>query len=104
MQKSLLNKLRDLKPELQSKGFELIGVFGSYARDEETSNSDIDLLYQINDIDSYLEKYKGWDSILHIVETKDFLKKELHKDIDFVDKATLNDIGQEYILKDLVYV
>ncbi len=104
MQSNLLNKLKELKPKLNAEGFDLIGVFGSYARDEETPTSDIDLLYQINDIKSYMKKYQGWDSILHIVETKDFLKKELHKDIDFVDKDTLNETGKEYILKELVYV
>jgi len=104
MESDLLQKLKKLKPELDNKGFELLGVFGSYARDEEKPNSDIDLLYKVKDIKSYLEKYQGWDSILHIVETKEFLKKELNKNVDFVDKATLNDIGKEYILKDLVYV
>lgn len=104
MQNNLLDKLKILKPKLYDEGFELLGVFGSFARDEETSSSDIDLLYKIEDTKAYLEKYQGWDSILHIVETKDFIKKELDRDVDFVDKATLNDIGKEYILKDLVYV
>lgn len=104
MQNDLLNKIKELKPKLHEEGFELLGVFGSFVRDEESKDSDIDLLYEITDTNKYLQKYQGWDSILHIVETKDFLKKELKRDIDFVDKDTLNSIGKEYILKDLVYV
>ncbi len=104
MQNDLLNKIKKLKPKLHDEGFELLGVFGSFARDEQSKDSDIDLLYEITDTNTYLQKYQGWDSILHIVETKDFLKKELERDIDFVDKDTLNSIGKEYILKDLVYV
>ena len=104
MQNDLLDKIKNLKPKLHDEGFELLGVFGSFARNEETSNSDIDLLYKIENTNSYLEKYQGWDSILHIVETKNFIQKELKRDIDFVDRDTLNDIGKEHILKDLIYV
>lgn len=104
MQSELLYKLKELKPKLQREGFELLGVFGSYARDEETSKSDIDLLYKINDMDAYLKKYEGWDSILHIVKIKEFLKKELKKDVDFVDRDTLSSIRVKFILKDLVII
>ena len=104
MKNDLLDKLKELKPKLQDEGFELLGVFGSFAREEASKDSDIDLLYEIKNTDNYLAKYQGWDSIVHIVETKDFLKKELKRDIDFVDKSTLNKIGKEYILRDLVYV
>lgn len=104
MNRQILTKLKQLKPKLQNEGFELIGVFGSFARDEEKATSDIDLLYQIKDTKEYLEKYSGWNSILHILEIKDFLKKELKKDIDFVDKSTLDTIAKKYIQKDLVYV
>lgn len=104
MNAQVLNKLKNLKPKLLNEGFELIGVFGSFARNEETKNSDIDILYQINNTDEYLKKYSGWDSILHILEVKDFLKKELHRDVDFVDKSTLTHISNKYIQKDLIYV
>lgn len=104
MDLKVLEKLKQLKLKLQNEGFELIGVFGSFARDEQTPTSDIDILYQINDTKSYLEKYTGWDSILHILEVKDLLKRELHREVDFVDKSTLNSISNKYIQKDLVYV
>ena len=104
MNAQLLTKLKELKPKLQNEGFELIGVFGSFARNEENSSSDIDILYQIKDTKEYLKKYSGWDSITHIVETKEFLQKELHKNIDFVDKTSLNSIANKYIQKDLIYV
>lgn len=104
MNSIVLEKIKQLKPKLQDEGFEIIGVFGSFARDEETPDSDIDILYQIKNTNKYLEKYSGWDSILHIVEIKEFLKKELQREIDFVDKTTLSPISNKYIQKDLVYV
>lgn len=104
MQNNLLDQIKKLKPKLHDEGFELLGVFGSVARDEERSDSDIDLLYKIEDTNKYLDKYKGWDSILHIVETKDFIQKELKRDVDFVDQDTLDSLAKEHILKDLIYV
>lgn len=104
MNTQVLAKLKELKPKLQNEGFELIGIFGSYARNEENSNSDIDILYQIKDTKKYLEKYSGWNSILHIVETKEFLQKELQKNIDFVDQSTLTPTSSKYIQKDLIHV
>lgn len=104
MNNQVLKKLKQLKPKLQNEGFELIGIFGSFARNEEKPTSDIDILYQIKDTKEYLKKYSGWDSILHIVEIKELLKKELKKEIDFVDKSTLDSIANKYIQKDLIYV
>lgn len=104
MNNQILEKLKELKPKLHDEGFELIGIFGSFARNEEKPNSDIDILYQIKDTKEYLKKYSGWDSILHIVEIKDFLKKELQKEVDFVDQSSLDSIANKYIQKDLIYV
>ena len=41
----ILKKLRTLKPVLQEKyGVSELALFGSYSRDEQTSNSDIDIM------------------------------------------------------------
>lgn len=100
----ILSKLHILKDKYKNDGFSIIGVFGSVARDEAKDNSDIDILYKIDNIDEYLKKYSGWDSINHIVDTKAKLEKELNHKIDFVDIETLNNIGKKYILEDLVYI
>jgi predicted nucleotidyltransferase len=39
-----------------------------------------------------------------LADTKEFLKKELNKEVDFVDKDTLNEIEKEVILKELKYL
>ena len=103
--KEILEYLSFYKKEFQEKtDFTILGIFGSYARDEGDENSDIDILYKIEDIKNYLSKYNGWEAINHIVETKKNLSKLLDRDIDFVDIESLNSIGREYILKDLKYV
>ena len=45
---TILEKLKAHKPELQKKyPVSRVGVFGSYARGEATSNSDIDIALEI---------------------------------------------------------
>ncbi len=101
----LINFIRSYKQEFKNQfDFNLVGIFGSFARDDNNENSDIDILYEIEDINKYLLKYNGWNAINHIVETKEHLKNILNREVDFVDIASLNAIGKEYILKDLKYV
>lgn len=100
----ILQTLKTLKPALQKEGFTILGIFGSYARDEADKSSDIDILYKIEDMDSYLSKYSGWEAINHIVEIKEKLMSIFQTDVDFVDIETLNTVGKEYILKEIKYV
>ncbi len=50
----MLAALRELKPWLESQGVTDLRLFGSFARDEATSDSDVDLLCR-------LTKRMGWD-------------------------------------------
>lgn len=100
----VFEKLHDLKITFQKDGINILGVFGSYARGDYTNNSDIDILYEIKDIQAFMQKYKGFSAFSKLADTKEFLKKELAKEVDFVDKDTLNEIGKEFILKEVKYV
>lgn len=44
--KIILNKLKDINPSIEKDGIKLLGLFGSYSRDEATRNSDIDILIE----------------------------------------------------------
>ena len=46
---ALFNELKSLKQVLQKDGFIIDGVFGSYARDENTEQSDVDILYHLEE-------------------------------------------------------
>jgi uncharacterized protein len=100
----ILGTLRELKPKYEAEGFEILGLFGSYARDEATESSDVDILYKIPNMTEYLQKHSGWNAINRIVEAKESLSQTLHKKVDFVDIETLNSVGKKYILADVVYV
>lgn len=100
----LIQKLLALKPTLKNEGFTIIGIFGSYAREDYTSNSDIDILYTLSDPHKFSKKYGGFGAFTKIRETKEFLAKEFGKEVDFVDGTSLSRTGKKYILEDLVSV
>ena len=65
----ILNKLKDINPSIEKDGIKLLGLFGSYSRNEETPSSDIDILIETTPL--LLEKYKG----LPIFEVDTYLQK-----------------------------
>ena len=88
------NKLRELKPLLQGKfAVERIGYFGSYSRNEQTKNSDIDILV-------YFRKPIGWD----FFDLQDLPEKELKLKVDLVSAKALKQQLKESILKSVKYV
>lgn len=68
-----------------------IAVFGSYARGEMDSHSDIDILYSLN------KKI----SLFDIVQIKLDLEEKLNRKIDFVSKKGLKEWITPYVMKDL---
>ncbi len=94
----ILNKLKELKPIYQQEGLEIVGLFGSYAKDDETEYSDIDIAYKLN-YEEFSKKYVGgFSKLLRIDSIKDELKTIFKKEIDFVPDSN------KKILKDIIYV
>ena len=44
----IILKLKELKPIYEKEGMKLIGIFGSFAKNSATENSDIDILYELD--------------------------------------------------------
>lgn len=94
----ILIKLKELKPIYQNEGLEILGVFGSYAKETNTKYSDIDIAYKL-DYDKFSKKYiGGFSKILRINEIKDELKAIFKTEVDFVSDSN------KKIMKDLIYV
>ncbi len=104
MKQDLLDKLIELKPELQKEGITIIGIFGSYARGDYTDESDVDILYEIDNPQKFVKEYNGWGAFTKLAETKEYISKKLGKRVDFVSKNSLNMVGKKFILRDLKYV
>jgi len=69
-----------------------IGIFGSFARKEETPNSDIDILV----------KFKETISLLDLAKIHRELSQILEKDVDLVTESSVkNERLKKYIYNDL---
>jgi predicted nucleotidyltransferase len=102
MKKTMLESLKNLKEKYKSIGFIIVGIFGSYAKDEEKDSSDIDIVYTLDK--KFVSTY-GWGSVIKLEEIKEEIKKTLN--IQKVDLATIDNNSktfQEIIKKELVYV
>ena len=95
-----MKTLEDIKSALKKHKTELedrfkvkkIGVFGSYAREEEANTSDVDILVDLNEP-------IGWE----IVDLKEFLEKILGIEVDLVTVKALKPELSDIILKEAVY-
>ena len=103
MKSTILKKLKQLNEDYKNNGFLIVGVFGSYARDEQTKDSDIDILYKLDK--KFTDKYGGWGSIMQLEIIKDEIKKLLNvKKVDLATADTHNETLQKTIKNELVYV
>jgi len=88
----MVDDVKNLIPLLVDAGAVRVGLFGSVARGEENSNSDIDLFVQF-------EKAKT-PSLLGIVGLRDELEKLSGRKVDLITK--LNRHLVPYVNKDVV--
>jgi len=96
--------LSSMKKEYLNEGFELVGVFGSYARGSTDKYSDIDIAYKL-DFQTFDKQFKGgFSKLLRIEEIKKELQKLLHIKIDLVSMNSSNVAFKERIKKDMLYV
>jgi predicted nucleotidyltransferase len=87
-------KLKNLKPILSDKySVVRIGYFGSYSRNEQTENSDIDILVEFG-------KPIGWD----FFDLQEMLENELKLKVDLVSNKALKEQLKETILHQVKYV
>ena len=95
----ILDYLKSKKEELHKKyGIVSLGLYGSYARNEATDTSDIDIFYER---DSTFKL----DSGLEFMRINEQLANDLHvKKVDFVSLAFMNPIIKYYAKKDFIYV
>ena len=73
-----------------------LGIFGSYARNEQTSISDLDLLIEFE------------DNTPDLTDKKDFLRKEIQSvfniPVDICREKYIKPIFRQQIISDAIYV
>lgn len=99
---TILSTLKELKPKYAREGFEIVGLFGSYARDDASSQSDIDICYALDK--KFVEKYHGFDAIARLESLKKELKLVFNTEIDFATIDTHNRVMQQTLKEEMIYV
>ena len=87
-------QLQALKPVLAEKyKVKEIGLFGSYAKGEQTNSSDIDILVD-------LQEPLGWA----FFELKEYLEEQLNRPVDLVTRNALKKQLKDRILSQTKFV
>ena len=73
---------------------EIKGIFGSYARGDESEGSDIDVLVD----------FEEGASLFDLVGLGFFLEEKLHCKVDVVPQRSLREEIKPYVLKDMIHL
>lgn len=73
-----------------------IALFGSFARNEQQENSDVDLLIELSDETASVYETKQ--------SLKEFLSTAFERSVDLAREKYLKSYAKDQILKDAVYV
>jgi hypothetical protein len=96
-QQSILKFLSENKSFfLERYHVEKIGIFGSFARNEEGPESDVDILIELE------------SNVTNVFDLKwslrEFLKNKFRRNVDICNTKHIKPFVKEYILKDAIYV
>jgi uncharacterized protein len=83
---------KKILPLLKKRGVTKAGIFGSYARGEQTENSDVDILIEM----------KG--SLLDVVNLEIELREIIQKKVDLLTYGAINKYLKEIIINDEVKI
>jgi hypothetical protein len=86
-------QLRGYRAELEEYGVSSLAIFGSVARNEETDQSDVDILVEF-------DRPVG---LFEFVRVKNHLEKILHRPVDLVTPEGLKKQLKERILKEAIH-
>ncbi len=92
----ILSFLRENKELFRNKyGVQRMGLFGSYARGEQTDQSDVDILIDMEaDTENIFDKR---------MQLKDELKRYFLKDVDVCHEKAIKPIFKDLVFKDAIY-
>jgi len=89
--------LKEYKEELKKKyGIKEIGIFGSYIRQEQSKDSDLDILVEFEP-DAKMD-------LIKFVELENHISELLEMKVDLVMESALKPRIGKYILREVVYL
>lgn len=91
----LFERLRKQQAEISRLGVAQLGVFGSFVRDEQTADSDVDLLVE------FAPGHKSFDRFMALV---DLLEDTLQRRVELVTRESLSPYIGPHILREVEYI
>lgn len=91
----IIDIIQKNKQELKDYGIAKLGIFGSFARDSQTKNSDIDLIVEFE---------KNKKNYKNLINSADFMENILGRSIDIVTQQSLSPHIGPHIMKEVKYV
>ncbi len=79
----ILLYLKELKPKLEKEGITEIGLFGSFAKDEATIYSDIDIF--VKTTDKFCNKHIGFAGLDFLEDLRQDIAEHFNKEVDLCD-------------------
>ena len=98
---TILQHLIDFKEKYQDEGFIIKALFGSYSRDEFTSNSDVDILVEATP--KFADTY-GFKAIKRIKEIQSEISHTLGLPVDLADSSGMGKTAKKFIIDRAIYV
>jgi predicted nucleotidyltransferase len=92
--KAIISRIRKHHTQLVNLGVKSLSLFGSVARDEERSDSDIDILVE----------FEGRATFDRFMDTKFYLEEILGRKVDLVTPEAIKPRMAPYIMRDLIHV
>jgi len=79
----IIEYLKEIKPNFQKKGIEIVALFGSFANGSDNVYSDIDIAISKNS--QFFEKFSAYDYFDTINEIKSNITKKFKRRVDIFD-------------------
>lgn len=93
--KEILKVLKDELPYLREEfNVKNIGLFGSYVRDEQKDESDVDILVEFSKPIGFFK----------FMELEEYLSKKLGVKVDLVTPDALKPMVKQQVMREVVYV
>jgi len=93
--KDIISVIRENKDKIGSFGIKRLGIFGSFVREQQRTESDVDLLAEFE------KESKTFDNFIHACF---FLEDVLERPVELVTAESLSPYIKPYIMEEIEYV
>ena len=97
----ILLYLKELKPKLAKEGITEIGLFGSFAKEEATIYSDIDIF--VKTTDEFCNKYIGFAALGFLEDLRQDIAKRFDKEVDLCDMMGVREDKRAEFFEGAIY-